>query len=421
MIPDYLQNEFEKIISKESFSKKNHPIRKKAFDAFLEKGLPNKKLEDWQFTDLSIINKGNFRISEFQDTPKRDYNIANYALESFYTIVIYNGHFQKELSSIPKSIKLLSNLDYIKHNKWNTNQPKKSSFDLLNTAFMDSDLYLTVKKGTNIDTPLRILFICSGEERLMIFPRIYIELEASSSLNLIEHHVGKCDEYFYNGSIIINVGNNAKLDHVRIQNNSKTTINIKNLHIRQEANSDYSFIQFAFGSKLGRINLYADLIGEGANCALNGLSLSNNTQHLDAHIITNHQAAHCSSSQNFKSILKDKSSGVFNGRSIVQASAEKTDSRQSNKNLLLSKEALMKSNPQLEIYTDDVKCSHGSSTGALESDALFYIRSRGIDQISAISLLVGGFASEIIEIIKNTNIHDYITHYFDQWINKNNQ
>ena len=421
MIPSYLQSEFKKIISREYFSEKAHPIRKKAYNDLMKKGLPNKKLEDWRFTDLSTLNKSNFRISEIQDGTKKNIDITNYGLESFYTIVIYNGYFQKKLSSIPQGIKLLSNLDYMENNDRNTTQPEKSSFDLLNTAFMDSGVSLIVKKETNIEIPLRILFICSGKEELMISPRIHIDLEASSSLNLVEQHVGNSDKYLFNGSFIINIAENAKLDHVRIQNNSQKTINIGNLHIQQKANSNYSFIQFAFGSKLSRINLYADLIGENANCALNGLNLSNNSQHLDAHIITNHHAPHCTSSQNFKSILKNKSSGVFNGRSIVQNGAEKTDSSQSNKNILLSKEATMNSIPQLEIYTDDVKCSHGSSTGALESDALFYIRSRGIDPISAISLLVGGFASEIFEKIKNSDIRKYVTQYFDRWIKNNSQ
>ena len=420
MIPDNLNNEFEKIISRECFSKKIHPVREKAYRDLNEQGLPNKKWEDWRHTDLSIINYDKFRISEAQDAPPPKIDIAEYGLKSFHTIVFYNGHFQKDLSSIPNGIKLLSNLEYMEFKNWKVNQPKMSSFDLLNTAFMDSGMCLIIKKETNVKIPLRILFICSGNEEIMVSPRIHIDLEKSSSLNLVEQHVGKCNKYLYNGSIIINIEEKAKLEHIRIQNNSKSTINMGNLHIEQRTKSNYFFVQYAVGSQLGRINLFANLIEKGANCSLNGLSLSDNKQHLDAHVITNHKASHCESSQNFKFILKDRSTGVFNGRSIVQHGAVKTDSSQSNKNLLLSDNALMNSNPQLEIYTDDVKCSHGSSTGALESDALFYIRSRGLDQKAATSLLVLGFASKIIEIIKNNEIKNYVTCHFDQWINQNN-
>ena len=420
MIPLYLQTEFEKLNSLKLYSKKDRHLRKKAFSEFLEKGLPSNKSEEWRYTNLSKINKGVFRIPETGDGSEKNVNTYNYPLKSLHTIVIYNGFFRKDLSTIPHGINLDSNIDFTEGNS-NAKQPERSSFGLLNTAFMHTSLYLKVKEETVIDEPLRILFICSGKEKLMVHPRVQIDLGNFSSLNVIEHHVGSCDEYFYNESIVLKVGRYAKFDHIRIQNNSKKTINFCNLHIQQKSNSDYSFTQFALGSALSRINLYADLIGHRANCALNGLSMSNNDQHLDAFIVTNHHAPNCTSSQNFKYILKDKSSGVFNGRSIVQNSAEKTSSSQSNKNLLLSKQSLMNSNPQLEIYTDDVKCSHGSSTGALESDALFYIRSRGIDQTSAISLLVGGFASEIIEIIKISSVKNYINDYFDQWISKNDQ
>ena len=418
-MPNYLQAEFEKVLDREYFSNKVHPIRQKAFDDFIEKGLPDKKCEDWRFTDLSAIKKGNYRISEMEDGPKNKVDISEYGLKHFNTIVIYNGHLQQGLSSIPKGVKLLSNLEYMEQKNWEVNQPNLSSFDLLNTAFMDSGICLVIQRGIEIENPLRILFICSGEEKIMISPRIHIDLEESSSLTLVEQHVGDCNEYLFNGSIIINIEDDARLEHIRIQNNSKTTINMGNLHVRQHKGSNFTFNQFAFGGILGRINLYADLIEEGANCTLRGLSLSNDEQHLDAHIITDHYAPFCTSSQNFKSILKDRSSGVFNGRSIVQNRAEKTDSNQSNKNLLLSKDALMNSNPQLEIYTDDVQCSHGSSTGALEPEALFYIRSRGLDQVSARALLIRGFASEIIEALKDNEIRDHVTYYFDQWIDKN--
>ena len=419
IIPHYFQTEFGKVLDREYFSNKVQPIRQKAFGDFIEKGLPDKKCEDWRFTDLSAIKKGNYRISGMDDGPKNKVDISKYGLETFNTIVIYNGHLQQDLSSIPKGVKLLSNLEYMEQKNWEVSQPNLSSFDLLNTAFMDSGICLVIQKGIEIETPLRILFICSGDEKIMISPRIHIDLEESSSLTLVEQHVGDCDEYLFNGSIIMNIEADALLEHIRIQNNSKKTINMGNLHVRQHKGSNFTFDQFAFGGILGRINLYADLIEEGANCTLRGLSLSNDEQHLDAHIITDHQAPYCTSSQNFKSILKDSSSGVFNGRSIVQNKAEKTDSNQSNKNLLLSKNALMNSNPQLVIYTDDVQCSHGSSTGALEPEALFYIRSRGLDQVSARALLVRGFASEIIEALKNNEIRDHVTNYFDQWIDKN--
>ena len=304
----------------------------------------------------------------------------------------------------------------MEQNGWALSQPNKSSFDLLNTAFIDSGVSIIVDKGIQINEPIRLLFICSGDEKIMTSPRIHVNIGESSFLSLFEQHVGDCNEYFFNQSVIVNIERNARMDHIRLQNNSESTINIGNLHIKQQEYSSYDFVQFAFGGKLGRTDVNIDLCEKGANCFVKGLSLSDHKQHLDVNVVTNHYAPNCISGQNFKSILKDHSSGVFNGRVIVHAGAQKTDSSQSNKNLLLSKDALMNSNPQLEIYADDVKCSHGSSTGALDSDAMFYIRSRGIDQETATALLVHGFAFEIIEDLKNSDIKDLVMTYFNSWL-----
>jgi len=417
MIPAFFQPEFSKIIDREYFSKKTHPIREKAFKNFLKQGFPNKQWEDWKYTNLSQIKKGKFRLSEIKDAPKKEIDVSEFGLQTFQTIVIYNGHLQKNLSTIPEGVKILSNLEYLENNNWKVEQPVKSSFDLLNTAFMDSGISLIVDENKEIKEPLRILFISSGEDNIMVNPRIHLDVKKSSSLTILEQHVGESYEYLFNGSWIINIEKNAQLNHFRIQNNSKETINIGNIHIRQNTSSNYIFNQFALGGSLSRINIYSDLMGNGANCSLNGLNLSNGSQHMDSYVVTKHHEAHCSSSQNFKFILKDNSSGVFSGRSIVNERAQKTDSNQSNRNLLLSDNAIMNSNPQLEIFADDVKCSHGSSTGALEPEAIFYMQSRGIDKDSAKSLLVQGFASEIINEFKENDMYEHITFHFDKWIN----
>ena len=415
-MPDYFQSEFSKIIDKNYSSKKANSIRKKAFDDFTEQGLPNRKDENWRFTNISPIKRGNFRISEKKDAPNADYNISRHELDSLKTVVFFNGHFQKSLYPMPKGLRVSSNQERMEQKDRTLFKPTKSSFDLLNTAFMDIGVSLIVDKDMEINEPIRLLFICASDEKLMTSPRIHVDVGESSSLCLIEQHVGDCNEYFFNQSVVANIERNAKLKHIRLQNNSKSTINMGNLHIKQQKDSTYDFVQFAFGAQLGRIDVNVDLCEEGADVSVKGLNLSDHKQHLDVNVTTNHYAPNCISGQNFKSILKDHSSGVFNGRVIVHDGAQKTASSQSNKNLLLSKDALMNSNPQLEIYADDVKCSHGSSTGALESDALFYIRSRGIDHETATALLVHGFASEIIEDLKNHDIKDLVMKYFNNWL-----
>jgi Fe-S cluster assembly protein SufD len=411
--------EFDKMINRDYLSDKVHHMREKAFSKFLEIGLPTKKWEDWRFTDLSSISNSNFRISEKQDAPNDDVDISQYQIDDVETIVIYNGHYIETLSSIPSGIQLLSGLDYLKKTNWEFNSPERSPFDLLNTAFMDSGMSIIVDQNVIVEKPIRLLFISSGSESLMVTPRIHIDLGESSSATFIEDHRGDSNSFFQNGSTFVTLKQNAQLDHIRIQSNSVTTANILNIQVEQNADSRYTFFQFADGSQLGRLNIYNKLKGEGANSNINGLTLSNDSQHLDNHIITDHQVPYCSSSQNFKSVLQDHSSGVFNGRTIVRKDAQKTDSSQSNKNLLLSKSALMNSNPQLEIYADDVKCSHGSSTGALNKDALFYLRSRGLDVMSAKALLVRGFATELLTLVKHDGARDFITDRFDSWLSEN--
>jgi ABC-type transport system involved in Fe-S cluster assembly, permease component len=184
--------------------------------------------------------------------------------------------------------------------------------------------------------------------------------------------------------------------------------------------SRYNYFQFIDGGGLSRSNIYTYLEKENAECFLSGITLSNKKQHFDTNIITDHISPNCTSHQNFKSVLNGNSTGVFNGRTIVRENSQKTDSRQSNKNLLLSENAMMNSNPQLEIYADDVKCAHGSTTGALDEEALFYLRSRGIDRKSASSLLIRGFVSELIDEVNNLDIKNYLFNRFDNWLKTNN-
>lgn len=416
---DPIKLEFEKMMNRDYFSDKVHPIRKEAFSKFLETGLPTQKWEDWRFTNLSLLSKWPFRISEIQDAPTQPINLSEIELDGVANVVFYNGHFQKDVSTVPQGVDLKSGESYLEQTHWQFQSPENSPFDLLNTAFMDSGLSLIIPPNVNVEQPIRFIFISNGSEALLVSPVVHIELGESSALTFMEHHIGDTETFFQNGSAYISLGQNAQLDHIRIQSNSAETINMANLNVEQLEDSQYNFFQFADGGKLSRLNIHSDLRGEGAMCALNGLSLSNEVQQLNNHIITDHHVPHCTSSQNFKSVLQDRSSGVFVGKTIVRKDAQKTDSVQSNKNLLLSEKALMNSNPQLEIYADDVKCAHGSTTGALDEDALFYLRSRGLEVVAAKALLVRGFVNELLDTVKHESIRSYITEQFDQWLTRN--
>ena len=416
-VSDY-KAEFEKMLNRDYFSKSLHPYRKEAFAQLENTGFPTRKWEDWRFTNVSTISDGEFNISEISDAPQTTPNIDSYQMEGVDTVVIYNGHYQKDISSIPNGVNLLSGLEYMERKNGNFDRANNSPFDLLNTAFTDSGMCIVLEKNTLVKSPICILFISNGDRSIMVNPRVNVDIGESSSLTFIEQHVGDATSFFQNESVFITLENNAQLNHIRIQSNSEFTQNMANLNVNQEYDSHYDFFQLVDGSKLGRSNICVQLDGENAQCNINSLTLSKNNQHIDNNIIVNHNSPQTHSTQFVKSILFDTSTGVFNGRTIVHENAQKITAHQTNKNLLLSKKAKMNSNPQLEIYADDVECSHGSTTGQVDEEALFYLRSRGINKQDAMELMVTGFANEVLDKIPHPEIKKAIYTEFTVKLNK---
>jgi len=410
--------EFEKMLNRNYFSKSLHPYRKEAFTQLEKTGFPTQKWENWRFTNVSNISDGEFMISEISDAPQTTPDIDSYQMEGVDTVVIYNGHYQKDISSIPNGVNLLSGSEYMERKNGNFNRANNSPFDLLNTAFTDSGMCIVLEKNTLVKSPIRILFISNGDRSIMVNPRVNVDIGESSSLTFIEQHVGDATSFFQNESVFITLGDNAQLNHVRIQSNSEFTQNISNLNVNQAADSQYEFFQLVDGSKLGRSDICVQLDGENAQCNINSLTLSKNNQHIDNNIIVNHNSAQTHSSQFVKSILFDTSTGVFNGRTVVHENAQKITAQQTNKNILLSKKAKMNANPQLEIYADDVKCSHGSTTGQIDEDALFYLQSRGINKQDAMELMVVGFANEVLDKIPHPEIKKAIYTEFTVKLNR---
>ena len=410
--------EFEKMLNRNYFSKSLHPYRKEAFTQLEKTGFPTQKWENWRFTNVSNISDGEFMISEISDAPQTTPDIDSYQMEGVDTVVIYNGHYQKDISSIPTGVNLLSGSEYMERKNGNFDRANNSPFDLLNTAFTDSGMCIVLEKNTLVKSPIRILFISNGDRSIMVNPRVNVDIGESSSLTFIEQHVGDATSFFQNESVFITLGDNAQLNHVRIQSNSEFTQNISNLNVNQAADSQYEFFQLVDGSKLGRSDICVQLDGENAQCNINSLTLSKNNQHIDNNIIVNHNSPQTHSAQFVKSILFDTSTGVFNGRTIVHENAQKITAQQTNKNILLSKKAKMNANPQLEIYADDVKCSHGSTTGQIDEDALFYLQSRGINKQDAMELMVVGFANEVLDKIPHPEIKKAIYTEFTVKLNR---
>ncbi len=418
-VNDY-QNEFDKIISRKYFPEELNESRRKSFSKFLDLGMPSKKWEDWRHTDLSFLNKNDFKISEASDL-SGNIDISKYKIKNTYTIAIINGHYVEHISNAPKELNVLSSLEYLEKNNWEQKKKKDTPFDLLNTSLCDSGISLTVDHDTHIDKPIHILSIYSGDKNLIVNPQINIDINKSSSATVIEQYASEISSFFQNNCVFASIKENASLNHLRIFSNANKTINISNSYIDQSDDSSYKYFQFVDSGALQRSDIYNSLKGVNSTCSLSGLTLLNDNQHSATYITTDHVMPNCTSSQNFKSVLNDKSSGVFNGRTIVREDSQKTNSKQSNKNLLLSDKAKMNSNPQLEIYADDVKCAHGSTTGALDEEALFYMQSRGIDRESAAALLIRGFVNELMEELDDENLREYLLTKFDNWLTKNHK
>jgi len=393
-------------------------LRLKAFNKFKELGLPNKKWEEWQFTDFSSINKLNFRLSKDSDLPTLPKTIPG-RISNSYIIFIVNGHYQPQLSEIPSSVSIATGLEHFRSNPelYSINN-SSNPFLSLNTSMMNSGLPIYIKDNAIIEKPIQVVYLTTKiSDELMNHPRFSFNAGENSESTIIEQYIGSTsNSYFINAVTQVNIEKNAKLNHVRIQEDDQMSHHTACTYYTLNKSSILNSTSISSGSQLYRHNIKLSLNDESADATLNGLSLTKDSQHHDQHVIVDHNSDACHSNQLFKYILSDKSSGVFNGRVIVRESTKQTDANQSNKNLLLSPHSLMNANPQLEIYAEDVKCSHGSTTGQIDSEALFYLRSRGISKEKAIELIVGGFAEDILENIKNDDLKTFLSKNIFSWL-----
>ena len=417
---NYLIGQLKEYILSNSSNKNIIKLRQNALDKFLQHGFPKSNLENYRFTNLSKLNKLKF------DLPKNLTNKqASSGIKNKYPILQFvDGQFSKELSSIPNFITVENVL-----NKEENFQPSHavkydSSFNpfaYLNSAFMNIGYCIKITKS--FDLPIIIESkMTKKSNNLMIHPKFIIESSNNVDATICESYIGENAFYLNNVSTNFILGNNSHIKHYRSQLESDKAYHIANSNYNISKDASIHSTQIVLGSLLHRHDINVILNGENANIDLNGLCLIKNSQHFDHNIIFDHAKEYVTSNMLFKYILSDKSSGVFNGRALVREDSQKIDSIQTNNNLILSDRSIMNSNPQLEIYADDVKCTHGSTTGQIDEDALFYLRSRGLDILAAKSILINGFANEIIDAMSNKTFKLKFTKYLQEWLkNINNE
>ena len=384
--------------------------RAEALGQFLAAGFPTKKDEEYKYTDLSeAVNK------QYSLVPKQEFHITKEQLdqlhlgeEHFDFIVFVNGKFQKALSKISvENAEFLTLNNAFSSNKdlvekyFNQIKPKNTAFTALNDALFSDGFFLFVPKNTVIEKPIHLFYISENQDENVFYTtRNLLIVEEGVKVEVIESHHNFDETYTFTNSVTeIFVGKNAKADWHKLQNDSQTTYLVDSTFAKQERDSLATVNTFAFGGKLVRNNLDFIHTGENINSFMNGITIIGNEQLVDHHTAVHHNEPNCESYQNYKGVFKDKAHGVFNGKVFVNKIAQKTNAYQQNNNILLSEGATIDTKPQLEIFADDVKCSHGCTVGQLNDEALFYLRARGISKKEAQALLLYAFANDAMENI----------------------
>ena len=391
------------------------PMRKAGLARFSEIGVPTLDHEDWRFTNTAAIAKMPFNpaFDSSETVTAEQLKTLTFAQQSGSRLVFVNGHFALKLSSVKNlpagatvsnlAAALASDAAFLEKHLGKYAASADNGFTALNQAFFLDGGFVHVPAGKIVEEPIQFIYVSTGgHSGATIHPRNLVIAEANSSVTILESYVSLGGAgYFTNAVTELFAGDNARLEFVKFQDEAQDAFHMAAFHGEFGRASHVNVHSFALGAKLSRNNIRTKLAGEGLECVLNGLYLTRGEQLADHHMIVEHAEPHCASHEYFNGILDDKSKGVFHGRILVREVAQKTDAKQTNKNLLLSDDATANTKPQLEIYADDVKCTHGATIGQLNEEGIFYLRSRGIGTETARRMLIHAFAGEIIERIQH--------------------
>lgn len=383
-------------------------IRKDAINYFIQKGFPTRKDEEWRYTNISPLLKRNYQLQTGGEELKEK-DIKKFLIKGLDVnlIVIVNGKYSESLSRIKTEEKFYVNslkksfdnqkepvLKYFSKSTDNLND----SFTALNTAFADDGVFIHIPKNTVVEKPFLILNITgSKSSEILANTRNIIITEANSQATVIDlYHNFENNYSFSNALTEVFVKENSVVKYYKIQNDGEKSHSINTVRSRIEKSAEFDTFIISWGGEILRNNLNSILEGEGAECIMKGIYLSTGNNLIDNHTLVDHAVPNCHSNQTYKGILGGNAFGVFNGKILVRKDAQKTNAYQSNKNILISNTASINAKPQLEIFADDVKCSHGATTGQLNPEELFYLRSRGIEKTEAQKLLLNAFLDELI-------------------------
>lgn len=413
-------DEFEKSLNGEKTTE-FHQLRKSAISNFQELSFPTQKDEEWKYTNISSLLKHNFLPAKSKEIVSSEIiNKFLFDRLEHSLLVFVNGIYSPELSRItdlPKGVQVGSIAEAIKNNNplikkhlGNYSKDENYFFTTLSSAFIKDGAFVYVPDGKVVEDPIHIiLYTKSTDSKIFTQPRNLFIAGQNSQVSIIEHYLSDEENiYLTNAVTEIFADENAIVDHIKLQEESKKAFHIARMDVDQERNSNFSSHLISCGAEISRNDFNTRFNAEGSESMLNGLFMIDGEQLFDAHTMIDHTKPHCNSHEHYKGILQDKAKGVFNGKVMVRQDAQKTNAFQQNNTILLSDDAVMNTKPQLEIFADDVKCSHGATIGKLNDEAKFYLKSRGIGEDAATAILIHAFASDVITSIKIPALRDYL-------------
>ncbi|HSR69099.1 MAG TPA: Fe-S cluster assembly protein SufD [Acidobacteriota bacterium] len=403
-------------------------LRKEAFNYFCDKGFPTTRDEDWKYTNLNPLTRTEFGLQQADPLQASELSRIPFGDLQCPRLTFVNGHFSQDLSTLDQmpqgvTVKTLSraleeDADWLEEHLGRHAQYQDKPFTALNLAFLRQGAFIKVAPNTVVEKPVQVLYVTTGKAQDgACHPHNLVLVGENSQFKLVENYsaLGQV-RYFNNVVSEVVVGDNSVVDHFKIDLESLQAFHVNRTAVYQGRSSNYRNFFVAFGGAIVRNDINTVLDGEGSHCGLDGLFVTRERQLVDSFTVMEHAQPNCDSREVYKGILDDSSRGVFHGRIIVRQKAQKTDSKQSSDNLLISDNALVNTKPQLEIYADDVKCTHGATIGQLDDEGLFYLRSRGIPEEAARGLMIYAFASEVISRVTYKPLRERLHDYMADWL-----
>jgi Fe-S cluster assembly protein SufD len=399
--------------------------RRQAFEAFERAGLPHRRIEDWKYTDLRVLMREVFSLAAPPDAAalaRAEAALKVHTIEGARRLVLVDGAFApglSDLTDLEHGLRIRALREQLEAGDTDVFTPPYSNpMAALNVAMMTDGVVIDVAEGIKLARPLHVVHIATVAEPAAMFTRSQLALGQASAATLVESYIAAdgAKVYQVHDSLVISIGDHARLDHVRLIEDSREAFNISSATVTLGAHAHFNTFGLTSGAGVSRYQPTIVFAGEGSEVTTNGVNLLNGRQHADTTLFMDHAVPNCVSREIFRSVVDDRGHSVFQGRIIVQPDAQKTDAKMMTRALLLSDEAEADNKPELEIFADDVTCGHGATTGALDESLLFYLRARGLSGKEAQALLIQAFVGEAIESIVDDNLRELAISAAQRWL-----